>query len=229
MTLLPRISALRALAACLAACVVCTVGCNYVIPAMWIAQGPPKKPAVYTLPKDLKTTVFVDDRKNVISRTQLRAQLADDIATELTTQGLVSNVVSGRELIAFVRRTETPSKRVSIEDLGNAVGADVVIYVEMLTFDLMADGATPRPSASARIKVVDVKSKERLFPPTGGDKQGFEVSAETEALQPGIYRTSAGRRTVEDMLEKKLGDAIVKLFYDHEPRNFGQGVSGLGN
>lgn len=223
---LSRHIAFLALAAAIA---VAAAGCNYVIPAMWVAQGPPKKPAMFTLPKDAKTTVFVDDRKSVISRTQLRAQLADDIATELTTQGLVTNVVSGRELIAYVRKVETPGKRVSIEDLGNAVGADVVIYVEMMTFDLMADGVTPRPTATARIKVVDVKTKERLFPPTGGDKLGFEVSAETEALQPGIYRTSAGRRTVEDMLEKRLGDQIVKLFYDHEPRNFGGGVSGLGN
>jgi hypothetical protein len=41
-------------------------GCNYAVPAMWIAQGPPKKPAEFTLPKDKKLVVFVDDRKSVV-------------------------------------------------------------------------------------------------------------------------------------------------------------------
>jgi hypothetical protein len=202
-------------------------GCNYAIPAMWVLQGPPKKPAVFTLPKDQKTTVFVDDRKNIVSRTQLRAQLADDIASELKRQGIATNVVSGRELIGLVRKNETSTKRITIEELGKSVGAEIVIYVEMVSFDLMPDGASPKPGASARIKVVDVAKKERLFPPPSSGNDGFEVTAETEALQPGIYRTSAGRRTVEDMLEKRLADQISKLFYEHEPTNFGQGVSGL--
>jgi hypothetical protein len=215
-----------AVAACIAA-----TGCNYVIPALWVAQGPPKKPADYTLPKDKKTTVFVDDRTNVVSRTQLRAQLADDVLKGLVAQGLVDNVISGRELIAYVRKTETSNKRVTIEDLGNAVGAEVVIYIEMVSFDLMHDGASPEPAAKVRVKVVDVANKTRLFPATSGDNAGFEVSAKTEATQPGIYRTSAGRRQVEDILEKYLADKVVKLFYDHEERNreFGQGVSGLGS
>lgn len=100
---LPLMLAVLGFAAC---AVLCAPGCNYVIPAMWVAGGPPKKPAQFTLPADKKTTVFVDDRKNVVSRTQLRAQLADDIANEISTQDLVSNVVSGRELIAYVRKID---------------------------------------------------------------------------------------------------------------------------
>lgn len=200
-------------------------GCNYAIPAMWVAQGPPKKPAEFTLPKDRKLVVFVDDRRSVVSRLQLRALLADDIGTIIQRQELVQDVVSGRELIAYVRRVETSSKRVSIEDLGNAVGAEVVVYVEMDSFTLSSDGATPKPSADARVKVVDVKAKERLFPPLGGDPKGFPVSAQLDELSFDSYRTSAARRRAEDALEKKLADEISKLFYDHEPKNFGQGVS----
>ncbi len=215
-------------AACAALALLAPAGCNIMIPAMWVAQGPPKKAAVFPdLPKDRKTTVFVDDRKNVVSRTQLRTQLADDVLQQLSREGVLADVVSGRELIAYVRRTETSKKRVSIEDLGNAVGAEIVIYVEMVSFDLSPDGATPKPAASANVKVVDVKSKQRLFPPPGGEQAGYLVTAETEALQPGIYRTSAGRRTVEDLLEKRLADQIAKVFYEHEPSAFGQGVSGL--
>ncbi|MFO0962829.1 MAG: hypothetical protein U0625_07970 [Phycisphaerales bacterium] len=201
-------------------------GCNYVTPAMWIAQGPGKKPAEFTLPIDKKTVVFVDDRKNTINRLQLRSALADDVGQTIRSLNLVNEVVSGRELIAYVRRNETSSKRVSIEELGRSVGADVVIYIEMTQFTLAPDGATPKPTASALVKVVDVKERTRLFPPAGaGDHDGYEVTAEMDALSLDAYRTSAARRKTEDALEKRLADQITRLFYDHEPKGFGKGVS----
>ncbi|RLS46282.1 MAG: hypothetical protein DWH86_03245 [Planctomycetota bacterium] len=211
----------------LASAVFVIAGCNYAIPAMWIAQGPPKKPAEYTLPKDKKLVVFVDDRKSVVSRLQLRALLADDIGTVIKQQGLVTDVVSGRELISYVRRMETSSKRLSIEELGSAVNADIVLYVEMESFTLSPDGATPKPTAQVRVKVVDVKAKERLFPPLGADPKGYPLTAEIDTLGNDAYRTSAARRNAEDALEKKLADDVTKLFYDHEPTNFGNGVSKL--
>lgn len=211
---------LASLAALLAA-----AGCNLAVPALYVAQGPPKQPALFTLPKDKKTVVFVDDRKNVISRLQLRAMLADDVGTIFQRLELVDEVVSGRELISYVRRVETSSKRVSIEELGNAVGADVVLYVEMDAFALTPDGATPKPTALARVKVVDVEKRERLFPPVGGDPAGVTVQAEINALAADAYRTSANRRKLEDALAKRLADQITKLFYEHEAKNFGGGVS----
>ena len=211
--------------AALAAAALSAAGCNYLIPGMWIVQGAPKKPAAYTLPKDRKLVVFVDDRKNVVSRLQLRAMLADDVGTVIMKEGLVEDVVSGRELISYVRRNETSSKRVSIEELGNTVGAELVLYIEMETFALSVDGASPKPRASVFVKVVDCKAKERLFPPVGADPKGFAVSAELIDVNFDAYKTSATRRALEDQLEKKLADMISKTFYDHEEKAFGQGVS----
>ena len=199
--------------------------CNIITPALYVAEGPGKKEAEFTLPEDKKLVVFVDDRRNVISRLQLRSQLADDIGQQLKTLELVEEVVSGRELIAYVRRVESPNRRVSIEELGNAVDADIVLYVEMDTFALTPDGATPKPTAAVRVKVIDVKEKRRVFPPDGGDPLGFPVSVDMNALGNDAYRTSANRRRLEDMLEKRLADQVTKLFYKHERLNFGQGVT----
>lgn len=201
--------------------------CNIATPALYVLQGPGKNPAEFTLPKDRKTVVFVDDRRNILSRLQLRSMLADDIGQGIKSRELVTEIVSGRELIAFARRVETSTKRVSIEELGRAVGADVVIYVEMESFMLSPDGATPKPTATARVKVVDVEAKQRLFPPDGADPAGVPVSAEFEAMGNEAYRTSAARRALEDTLEKRLADRIVKLFYEYERVDFGAGVSRL--
>lgn len=224
MTILARAIAVLAAAALLAA-----GGCNMAVPALYVVQGPPKRPAMYTLPTDRKLVVFIDDRQNIINRLQLRAMLGDDISNELRRMKLVNDVVSGRELIAYVRKVETSTKRVSIEELGDAVNAEIVVYVEMDGFALSPDGATPKPVASAFVKVVDVKAKERLFPPMGGDPKGQPVQSELETQMPDAFRTSAQRRRMEDMLEKKLADDIAKLFYEYEPKNFGEGVSKFSN
>ena len=113
----------------------------------------------------------------------------------------------------------------SIEELGDTVGAEIVLYIEMETFALSVDGAAPKPSASVFVKVVDCKAKERLFPPVGADPKGFAVTAELVDTSFDAYRTSATRRALEDQLEKKLADSISKTFYDHEEKAFGQGVS----
>ncbi|MFM9144994.1 MAG: hypothetical protein ACKORL_06430, partial [Phycisphaerales bacterium] len=123
--------------------------------------------------------VFVDDRRSAMSRLQLRAVLADDIGQSLKSLELVDEVVSGRELIAYVRRNESATKRIAIEDLGRAVNADVVVNVEMEAFVLSPDGATPKPTAMARVKVIDVKEEKRLFPPDGADPRGGRASSST--------------------------------------------------
>jgi hypothetical protein len=214
-----------AIAAALAAAALLAGGCNMAVPALYVIQGPQKRPAQFTLPEDRKLVVFVDDRENVVSRLQLRAQLADDVGSRIQQEELVREVVSGRELIAYVRRVETASRRVPIDELGKVVGADLVLYVEMDAFTLSADGASATPVASAYVKVVDLKEKRRIFPPDGDDPRGFPVSSELKNMDVEMYRTSAARRKAEDLLERQFAEEVARIFYEHDPKNFGGGVT----
>jgi hypothetical protein len=161
----------------------------------------------------------------VVSRLLLRAQLADDVGSRIQQEELVREVVSGRELIAYVRRVETASRRVPIDELGKVVGADLVLYVEMDAFTLSADGASATPVASAYVKVVDLKEKRRIFPPDGDDPRGFPVSSELKNMDVEMYRTSAARRKAEDLLERQFAEEVARIFYEHDPKNFGGGVT----
>ena len=70
---------------CICSCVgllFLAAGCNYLVPAAYIIDGPPSIDAKYDLP-DRKTVVFVDDRTNILSRTQLRAVIGDKVAADL--------------------------------------------------------------------------------------------------------------------------------------------------
>ena len=214
-----------AIAAALAAAALLAGGCNMAVPALYVIQGPQKRPAQFTLPEDRKLVVFVDDRENVVSRLQLRAQLADDVGSRIQQEELVREVVSGRELIAYVRRVETASRRVPIDELGKVVGADLVLYVEMDAFTLSADGASATPVASAYVKVVDLKEKRRIFPADGDDPRGFPVSSEVKNMDVEMYRTSAARRKAEDLLERQFAEEVARIFYEHDPKNFGGGVT----
>ena len=218
-------SVLAGIASLLAASVAALPGCNMAVPALYVIQGPNKKPADFTLPEDRKLVVFVDDRENVVSRLQLRAQIADDVGTRLRQEELVRDVVSGRELIAYVRRVETSSRRVPIDELGKVVGADLVLYVEMDSFSLSADGASATPVATGFVKVVDLKERRRSFPADGGDPRGFPVSSEVKNMDQEMYRTSAARRKAEDLLAKTFAEDVARIFYEHDPKNFGGGVS----
>jgi hypothetical protein len=51
-----------AIAAALAAAALLAGGCNMAVPALYVIQGPQKRPAQFTLPEDRKLVVFVDDR-----------------------------------------------------------------------------------------------------------------------------------------------------------------------
>ena len=139
------------------------VSCNYLVPASYIIDGPPSIDAQYTLP-DRKTVVFVDDRTNLLSRTQLRAVIGDKVSTELMKQGLVTDTIATRDAIAIARKDETVDKPIPISEIGQRVGADTIIYVQIEDFALSAPGGIARPSAQATVKVIDVSGRSRLYP-----------------------------------------------------------------
>ena len=205
------------LAASLLAC-----ACNYVNPALYIIEGPPSNDAQFTLP-DRKTVVFVDDQKNALTRTQLRSMIGDKVASDLMENKLVTETITTRDAVAVARKDDSVSKLTAISEIGEKVGAEVVIYVRMGTFELAEPGGTPIPHASALVKVIDVTNRTRLFPSDPEDP-GLEVFTQMRELSMDMYNTSPGRRQIEDMTATELGNRIAKLFYKHEKNELGKGI-----
>ena len=67
--------------------------------------------------------------------------------------------------MAMATQHERSSKILSIEDIGNLVGARQIIYVQMEQFQNSADGFTPRPIAACTVRVIDLDKRERVYPP----------------------------------------------------------------
>jgi hypothetical protein len=206
----------------LAAIALLLPGCNIVGPAYAIASGPPKKSAEFVL-QDRPTLVFVDDRSNVLSRRNLRRQIADRASEELMLQEAVMRTISPRDGLA-VAQTETHGKPMAIDVIGRSVGADQVIYIEMLAFALSADGTTPVPMARCAVKVIDVTNREKLFPAINSTDEARMMDIAAGPVSMELYKTGATRRQIEDTLAEVVGTEISRLFFDHAPRELGRNL-----
>jgi hypothetical protein len=215
-------SATRILGLLIALAALAVAGCNIIVPAAYIIEGPPSNDAQYTLP-DRKVVVFVDDRKNLLSRTQLRTVIGDKVASDLLAQELVPEAIASRDALAVARRDESAGKPISTSEIGEKVGAEVVIYVRVISFNLAEPGGNPLPNAMARVRVIDATNRQRLFP-TDVEDPGVEVTSDMREVSMDLYNSTSGRRSVEEQLATNLGDRIGKLFYKHEKNELGKGT-----
>lgn len=195
-------------------------GCNIVGPAAYIIEGPPKVDAAHIL-ADVPTVVFIDDRRNIVSPISLRKVIADKASEDLMIQKCLTTVISSQDAMALATQRERNNMVLSIEEIGKAVGAQQVIYVEMAQFQDTPDGFSPRPMAACRVKVIDVNSRQRVFPPEASDTPSHQVQAMLREVDPSIYSTRSGRLQVFEGLAVETGASIAKLFYRHEARPLG--------
>ena len=82
-----------------------------------------------------------------------------------------------------------------------------VIYVVVDRFTLSVDGASPRPGATVRVKVLDLEDQTRIFP---GDDNGHLVEAELREPPQSMYVSTSGRRQIEDQLAMQLATDIAE-------------------
>ena len=198
------------------AVVLLVAGCNYLLPASYIIEGPPKAPAAFELPSK-RTVVIVDDKINRMPRVALRVGIGDSVGTHLLENNVVPETITTRDAVALIRRMDTASKPVSIQRICESLGAEQVVYVEIDEFNLSGGRDEGGPEAVALIKVLDITNGSRLWPTAGSEA----VQSSLQDINPSLISTSAGRREVEDKLAEKLGEDIAKLFYAHERRELG--------
>ncbi len=123
--------------------------------------------------------------------------------------------------MAMVRSRDREDDLLSMEEIGEAVGAEQIIFVKMASFRGSPDNITPQPSAACLVKVIDVVNRRRLFPAPDAEREWREVVVQTPTVSPELYQTNQGRRQIEQMLAQYLGRDIARLFYEHIPDEVG--------
>ena len=202
-------------------------GCNIIAPAHFIISGPPKRDAMFELEKR-KTVVFVDDRQSQIPlrAAQIRRIISRSMTTKLmdNIKSLEGEMIDGGDAISLARNVDRRGELLPVGEIGKTVGADIIVYVEIQAFVLTTDGVTPRPTAVAGVRVLDVVNRKRLFPADDSTSQSWRVTSELEPFSPEAASSEAGQLKIYQALAEKLSDDLAKLFYRHVVRELGDNL-----
>jgi hypothetical protein len=197
--------------------------CNIVAGVAFVVSPDPEQIALYELPQK-KTVVFVDDRHNIMHPSRLKSIIADKITSELLGRDLVVDMISPRDAMRYADSQDRNGSILTIGAIGRAVGASVVIYVETTTFIMSVDGHNPAPLAGCSVRVVDVETREQLFPAPDSIEAAFKVRAALHRVDPHQISSVSASRKLSTTLADKLGDAVAKLFYTHTTGRLGENL-----
>jgi len=187
-------------------------GCNIAAPAYFILAGPPKREAGFTLPVNRPTVVFVDDRTNIAPRRSLRNMAARTATETLLDKGKLKDAIDPNPAYRVASSDELAAPK-SIEEIGSALGAEVVIYALIDEFNLAGNNNASGPVATVRVKVLDLTNRQRLFP---GSASGFPMSVSLPKPPSFGLSGRSAQVELENTLAQKLGLGIAQLFYEHE-------------
>jgi hypothetical protein len=123
--------------------------------------------------------------------------------------------------MGVVATSDRHGELMPIDAIGRAVGAEQIIYVQMLAFSGSPDGATPRPTAMCRVRVIDVAERTRLYPPPDSQEASRLIQVNTREVDPAMLRSAASRLKVYQALAEETGEQVAKLFYRHEVKELG--------
>jgi len=198
-------------------------GCNVVAGVSYALSEEPQQDALFDLP-DVPTVVFVDDRRNILHPTRLRRVVADEITKVLLENKLVATVIAPQDILRVSATKDRYGELLPIDQLGNAVGASTVIYVEMTAFALTTNGKTPNPVANCRVSVYDVHNKTRLFPISEIKNDSHPVFATIKNVDPYTIHTVASSQSLAQELAVDLGKRVAEMFYLHYTGRLGENL-----
>lgn len=190
-------------------------GCNIVAPIAMIASGPGEVKAAYKLDPTRKTVIFVDDPANKIAQRRIRTQIGVTAQDQLLRRKLVreGNMIDSRSVIAAASQSGSEGL-LSVTEIGQAVDAEVVIYVLVTRFDMTTDGVNFVPSSEVEVKIFDAQNHSRIWPPAGAAGYRSQFSNPSGDRTPPSSRTGALR--AQSDLAELTGLGLAQLFYDVE-------------
>lgn len=177
------------------------------------AYGADPVPAKYTLAK-VPTLIIVKDAPDPTGLNDSADKAATGIEEQFNKHELVPVIESAR-LMDYKSDHLADFPLQSPEQVGKALKASQVVFVQILNSGLAADGVRDmvKGSVTASVKVVEVETGKQLFP-SDGTSNGLMVSYETPMLRLTDKTTPT---SVKRNVDLGLADRVAKLFYKYKP------------
>jgi hypothetical protein len=190
------------------------VGCNvtdtlYVIFIAPLVPAPTVK-AEYSM-ADKTVLIWIDDTTVEVKHPSLRRELTSEIHTLLEEHRAIDGIVEYAKIARF-RTTHPEFINMSIQELGQRLGAQQVLYLFINQFQFRHEAGEEyyQPGVSGSCKVVDVETGERVWP----TEQSYRSFAVNHPLVQG-----KGPQFEEGQIQT-LGVAVAQeiapYFYKHK-------------
>lgn len=200
-----------------AALLAVVLGCA-VPAALWYRTvGPPPIPARYTPPKDQPMLVLVE---NVHSGSQALPE-ADDLGRvmyDTLKANDVAPLVDPTKLHGLRDANAQAFAKMSIAEIGRAVGARQVLYVDVKQLDLENPPGSEvvKARVSVVVKVVDVATARPAWPESG---DGEPYVHETRLARVTDMST---RGSISRQVLRESGEQLSRWFYNFKPETMGE-------
>jgi len=168
-------------------------------------------------PTNRKTVIVVDDPDKLLPSVPLMGVTAARVEATLKEQEVITEFVPSNQVDAL-RFANAEFETWPIDRIGREVGAEQVIYIRIERFAIITTPDTTQPTATYRVRVVESKTGQRLFP--------VDTKAGVRKTTQMNFRSVRGAtRGNLSLLERRLADRLgldaAKMFYDHEPPQVG--------
>lgn len=186
-----------------------SAGCNVAGVIGYAAGGVMKIPPEYKL-ENRPTLVLVENYENpdlyALPADRLERGVADDL-----TDGKVAKFVASQKVTDLKSTDPSDYHKMDIPELGRAVGAKQVVYVNLVQFSVDAPAGGERfvGKAEVHVKVVDSENGRTLWPPDSSG--GRVIKYETKPTED-VDATKFG--LVEDQLCQSVTQKIARLFLE---------------
>jgi hypothetical protein len=202
---------------CGCAAIACLVGCLAVQGCMVVGavayklSPPPKIQAVYKLPS-AKTLVLVENFRNPGVSDQDAERLGREISDQFK-KHKIAPVVDPDKLFEYRSDKGSAFDQMTIAAIGRAMGANQVLYVDIVDFggDWTLASDMLHPKADIRVRVVDVKTGNTVWPAEAA--RGYPMNIE---LQYATIKDTATAMDEQEAICQSTADHVAKLFYTHE-------------
>lgn len=187
-----------------------SVGCHpglLVATGVYLWEGGNFAPAECEALNEKKVVVFC---RQPAAQEFRHAGAARQIASRVS--DLLEQHLAGAEIVPQSKVDEWIDENDSddFEELGKAVKADLVVYIDMSHFDLFAGATVYQGSTDVKVSVHDMNDRGRLV----WDKEMGEILYPVHAP---IARQGKSVSTFQREYITVLGDKIARNFYPHEP------------
>jgi hypothetical protein len=173
--------------------------------------GPPAIPARYNQPK-IPLLILVENAHSGSLAMPETDALAQVIYADLQSNK-VAPLIDPDKVHEFRDHHPTTFGKMSIAQIGENLGAQQVLYIQVHQLDIEAPAASDvvRLKISAAIRIVDT-AMARTSWPQSGEAESFDVETPWQRIEPGTSRSGLNQEIL-----RESGQEIARWFYAYKP------------